>query len=179
VDVQTYLVLKREARHADGAPARSTAFSEITFNPKTPPALFEFKPSAGQEIVPAAPPPLRMDLRTAHTWMGARSPFPKHLPSLGFEWYGALGREEKKQRTLHLLYENGLTTLSVFVDQQARQVAMKNAQTVSLDGHSARLKTDHHFAVLRWSEDGLRYTVVGDLTPEAMLKVGRDLDRAR
>lgn len=179
VDTQTYLVLKREARHADGSPARSTAFSEIIFNPKTPRSQFEFKPQTGVKRVAAASPSPCKDPQAARTFVGASTRFPQRLPSLGFELRGAFCREEKGKRTVHLLYEDGIATLSVFVDKQTRQVAMKNAKTVSLNGQSAFLKTDHHFAVLRWSARGLRYTVVGDLTVEALLRVGRDLYAGR
>ncbi len=174
MDAQTSLVLKREVRHADGSPARVTFFSEIVFNPKVARSQFEFKPSANIKVVSAAVPSRCKDAQAAHNFVGAPSPFPKQLP-LGFELRGALCREEDGKPSIHLLYEDGIATLSVFVDKQARQVSMKDAKNVSLNGQSAVLKTDHHFAVLRWADSGLRYTIVGDLTPEAMLKVGRDL----
>jgi len=172
VDTQNYLILKREARHADGSPARSSAFSEITLNPKTPPSKFKFRPSKGMRIIFKDTSSRWQNAPSASRFMGTF--LPQRLPSLGFTLHGALCKEEKGKRTVHLLYEDGLATLSVFVDQQPRQAAMKNAQNISLQGKPAWLKTDHHFTILRWAKQGYRYTIVGDLTPAAILAAGAD-----
>lgn len=179
IDTQTSLVLKREARQADGSPVRSTSFSEITFNPPTSRAQFTYQPSPDVKVVSLAPPSRRQNPRTAHQLIGAPAPFPQRFPALGFACYGALSHEENGQPTVHLLYEDGLLTLSLFVDRQARQAALRNAQSVRLNGQVAWLRTDPHFTVLRWAKGGLRYTLVGDLTAKAMLKVGHDLLAAR
>ncbi|MBI3909653.1 MAG: hypothetical protein HY320_01810 [Armatimonadetes bacterium] len=179
VDRWTYLVLRREARHADGAPARWTTFTDITYHPNTPPARFEFRPPPHARIDPAPSPERQQDVLAAQRFIGAPYPFPQRLPSLGFERHAALCRDSAGKRTVHLLYDDGIATLSVFMDRQGNHDSIRQGRRVWIGGQPAWLKTDHHFAVLRWAARGLRYTVVGDLTVDALLKVAHDLNAAR
>lgn len=175
VDTQTYLVLRREARHADGSPARTEYFSAIRLNVRPSPALFRFVGRKGMRITGAGAAARPLDLAAARRFLGVPLVLPRRVPSLGFELRSAFGKKQGAERSLHLLYEDGIATLSVFVDRKTREARMNGARRVSLGGRPALIRLDGHFAALRWVDRGLRYTVVGDLTSDALLSAGRDL----
>jgi negative regulator of sigma E activity len=175
IDTGTFLVLKRDARHADGSPARASTFSEVSYN--APPAERNFHFKAGPGVVVSATAAARseQDGARAHGWIGAPHRFPARLRASGYELRRTLGREEAGQRSLHLLYEDGLSTLSVFVDRAASQAVFQGGRPVRIGSRSGSVKTSGHFGLLRWQAHGLRYTAVGDLTEQALVAVARDL----
>lgn len=174
-DTRTSLLLKREARHADGAPARTTAFTEINLHPRMPRSFYNYRPPVGSKIVDAAPPARPINPARAQKLLGAARPFPQWIAALGFQLRGAFVPRTGKQASGYLVYEDGLVPLTVFIDKQTNRVALSRGRRHSVNGHPAWLRTDHHFGTLRWAANGLRYTIVGDLSETALLKMGQAL----
>jgi hypothetical protein len=173
VDTETSLILKRDARHADGAPARSTALSEVTYGPPTRGPSFHLRPADAGTALPPPPLPAR-DASSARAFLGS-PPFRTRLSSLGFELYNVARSEKDRKRSVHLLYHDGLSTLSLFVDREGARRRMAGARPVQVSGHPALIKMGGHFGMLRWSAGSLRYTLVGDLTAGGLTEAAREL----
>lgn len=71
----------------------------------------------------------------------------------------------KGVRTVHLLYSDGLRTLSLFESATAAAPDMTKLrpQTASVNGRSAQYAEDGAVALFVWSDGKLHYTLVGEL----------------
>ena len=68
-------------------------------------------------------------------------------------------------RTVHLLYSDGLRTVSLFesVNAATLQSTLSEPRGVSIGGRAARYAEEGPTALLAWSDGRLYYTLVGEV----------------
>ena len=89
---------------------------------------------------------------------------PRSLPD-GFAPVEGSLVEMRGVRTVHLLYSDGIRTVSLFENAKASTLDATRLQPQSLrvGGHSAEYAEDGATALLAWSDGTLYYTLVGEL----------------
>jgi hypothetical protein len=163
VDDETGLVVRRETFAPDGRPLRVVAFTslEVATGPLVAPD------ADGLEVEAASLAPTDLaELRDRGFVV------PEELPA-GYELLGGYEVEGATVPTLHLVYADGLYTLSVF--QQQGRLSRR-----ALDG-ATELRSDEGGAVWRWpgseprrviwSGDGLTFTGLTDAPVDELLSV--------
>jgi len=89
---------------------------------------------------------------------------PKYLPD-GFSLVGADVSTVNGVRNLHLIYSDGIRTLSLFENSTNRAVDFggMQAHVIKFEGHDARYVHDGPTTLLAWRERRLAFALVGDL----------------
>lgn len=124
VDRETGLIVRRETRDVDGAPVRVVAFTELEADPGT--GLVAPPPDATGDVESLALTPVA---RRSLVERGV--PVHTELPG-GYELLGAAESGTADVPTVHLVYSDGLYTLSLYV-QQGRLAAHATAGATPLE----------------------------------------------
>lgn len=162
VDAATKCVLEREEFAADGAPLEIVRFESISY--ATAPPMADFALPKEYEIVraPSFAPSLPPDrvLRDA----GFAAEAPQTLPG-GFAPVDGNIVELRGIRTVHVLYSDGLRTVSLFESAQGATLEATRAQLqpVLIGNHGAQYAEEGPTALLSWSDGRLNYTLVGEV----------------
>lgn len=161
VDEATGLVVRRETFHADGRPQRLVAFTDL----RARETAFEAMP--GEEEVRGDAMPIdgdRVPILSEVGWMA-----PDELPG-GYVLEGVYALPESDGRSLHLVYGDGLYTLSVYQQRGDLQAGALSG-AVADDRHGM-----HHYrwpgaepSRMVWSADGLTFTAVTDAPAEHVM----------
>jgi anti-sigma factor RsiW len=95
---------------------------------------------------------------------GFQGRYPKYLPD-GFTPIAGDVSDIKGIRTLHLLYSDGLRTLSLFENSRGAAVDLSRYKAVDtrFEDHNAQLVEDGPTRLLAWEESGLHFALVGEL----------------
>ncbi len=164
IDEQTHLVLKKEEYHANGAVAAESRFEDLRYTNTIPDDVFSTaKPDGFTEIqghVAVAP---SSDIaRVIHD--AGFSPYtPRDLPQ-GFQLVSADVSDVAGVKTLHLLYSDGLRSVSLFENATGAAAdfgALRPKQT-AFEGHDAQYVEDGPTTLLTWNEHDLHFALVGD-----------------
>jgi negative regulator of sigma E activity len=135
IDNETKVVLAKEAYHQDGSLAWRSRFDEIRFTGEIPNGIFS-----------ATIPPGFQEVE-------------------GRRIIGAENSTFRGVRNLHLLYSDGIRTLSLFennADSEPDFGGVKPSLT-HFEGHDALFVKDGPTTLLTWREHGLAFALVGDL----------------
>jgi outer membrane lipoprotein-sorting protein len=173
LDTQTHVVLAKEAYHSDGSLAWRTRFDDIRYTEGIPEAIFAASVPAGYqrvrgrsykepEMAPGAIPDAGFTPIT-----------PKYLPE-GFSLVGSEVATVKSVRNLHLIYSDGVRTLSLFENATNRvaDFGVLKPQTTTFENHDAKYVRDGPTLLLAWREKGLAFTLVGDLDLRELVRIG-------
>jgi hypothetical protein len=162
-DEETGLVVRRETFAPDGRPLRVVAFTQL----RVAQGVLLPPDAEGLELEVASLAPAELAELRARGFVA-----PEQLPD-GYELLGGYEFEGADVPTLHLVYADGLYTLSVF-QQQGRLAAR------ALDG-ATELRTEDGGAVWRWpgseprqviwSGGGLTFTGLTDAPVDELLTV--------
>lgn len=172
LDEQTHVVLAKEAYHSDGSLAWRTRFDEIRYTDDIPESIFS-------SAVPAGFATVHGRSYTSPTMTGAipdpgfKPITPKYLPE-GFSISGSEVSNVKDVRNLHLVYSDGVRTLSLFENATNRMAdfgALK-VSTTTFENHDAKYVRDGPTTLLAWREKGLSFTLVGDLDLKELIRIG-------
>lgn len=165
VDAQTALLLAKERYHANGSVAYTSRFQEIAYRGE-PQALFQpatpdgFTTRKGRDFgAPSA------DLVHVLDQAGFAATGPRYLPE-GFALVSGDVTTIKGVRSLHLLYTDGLRSLSLFENADKNGGADftgLQAQDARVQGQPATYVEDEPNVLLAWREHALNFTLVGDL----------------
>ncbi|TAM72678.1 DUF4367 domain-containing protein [bacterium] len=165
IDAQTSLLLAKERYHANGSVAYTSRFQEIAYR-DVPQALFQpatpdgFTTRKGRDFgVPS------VDLEHVLGQAGFAATGPRYLPE-GFALVSGDVTAIKGIRSLHLLYTDGLRSLSLFENPDKNGGANftgLQAQDARVQGQPATYVEDEPNVLLAWQERGLNFTLVGDL----------------
>jgi negative regulator of sigma E activity len=162
VDAATKCVLQKKDFASNGEPVEDLRFEAISYSSAPPEADFalpkhyavvreaSFAPSqAPDRVVSAA----GFTTRAPHALPGGFSPVDGNI----IELHGI--------RTMHLLYSDGLRTVSLFESATAATLDSVRFETrsVLVAGHSAQYAEDGPTALLAWSDGRLYYTLVGEV----------------
>jgi outer membrane lipoprotein-sorting protein len=172
IDVQTHVVLAKEAYHSDGSLAWSTRYEDIRFTDDIPPAIFNSAVPAGFATVHGRSYREARTLPNAMPDPGFKPITPKYLPE-GFVLSGADVSTIKGVRNLHLLYSDGIRTISLFENATDRAIDFQGLapQSVSFDKHDGQYVRDGPTTLLAWREEGLAFALVGDLDLKELIQI--------
>ena len=176
-DEHTHLIVEKETFDSDGAIASNMQFEALRYTSSISPAVFSTDPPPGFSIV------ARDRLRPRRTLpeIIAEAPFRGVEPSIlpdGFSLIDASFPEIRGVPMLHLLYSDGIRTLSVFENTKDSAVGFHGyvARNVSVDGHAAKAMTDGADSLLTWRDNNeITFTLVGDLTDHELLTISQML----
>jgi negative regulator of sigma E activity len=163
IDATSKCVLEREEFTPDGAPISLVRFEAIRYS--APPPLADFALPRSYAIVRAAAfsaPSQPPDRLTGNAGFATRAP--RTLPG-GFSAVDGNLVDLRGVRTLHLLYSDGLRTVSLFESAAAASLAADRfaPRRVQVGAHAAQYAEDGATALLAWSDGRLHYTLVGEV----------------
>jgi negative regulator of sigma E activity len=172
IDVQTHVVLAKEAYHSDGSLAWSTRYEDIRFTEDIPQSIFRSDVPAGFATVHGRSYHEARTLPNAIPDAGFKPITPKYLPE-GFVLSGAVVSTIKGVRNLHLLYSDGIRSLSLFENATDRAIDFQGLapQSISFEKHDAQYVRDGPTTLLAWREEGLAFALVGDLDLKELVRI--------
>jgi negative regulator of sigma E activity len=177
IDRATHLVLKKEEYHANGSVASQTRFEDLRYTRSIPDGIFStelpagFARVAGQSV---ATPSSDIDrvIRDA----GFAPYKPKALPQ-GFEVVSGDVTTVNGVRTLHLLYSDGLRSISLFENatDAAADFGALRPKPISFEGHDAEYVEDGPTTLLTWKEHNIYFALVGDLLRNELVEIAKSV----
>jgi negative regulator of sigma E activity len=173
IDNQTKVVLAKEAYHQDGSLAWRSRFDEIRFTGEIPNDVFSTAlPPDFQQVEGRRFADITDDLQHALDDAGFKPENPRYLPD-GFHIIGAENSIFRGLHNLHLLYSDGIRTLSLFennTDSEPDFGGMKPSVT-HFEGHDAEYVKDGPTTLLTWRENGLAFALIGDLDLKSLTEI--------
>lgn len=164
IDRETKIVLDKQEFSRDGSLKGEVRFEKISYTASIPPADFalpkEYQlvqgPTFGES--PQAP-----QLIVGRAGFPARAP--RTLPE-GFAPVEGSLVELKSVRTVHLLYSDGIRTVSLFENATASTLDMTGLQPqwISIGSRRAQYAESGAMALLAWGDGALHYALVGELS---------------
>lgn len=175
IDAQTNVTLRREVYASTGSLVSQMRFDEVRFTAEIPSATFALPahystthgPSRG---VPSDNPASIMALA------GFPARAPHYLPE-GFTPVAADLAQENGIRTLHLLYSDGLRTVSLFENARGAAVDMSGYRASSFSIGSVHGETvdEGSTTLLAWSQGSLHFALVGDLNRDELERIAASI----
>lgn len=164
IDAATGLVLEKEQYAANGSLLAETRFLQLRYVDAIPTGVFEVPKGLTRVNGPARSLP-SSDLAHVIANAGFHAMGPKYLPE-GFVPVEGDIIEIKGVRTLHLLYSDGIRTVSLFQNERATAVDFSHyrASTVTIENHDAQYVEEGPTTLVAWAESGLHFTLVGELS---------------
>jgi negative regulator of sigma E activity len=177
-DERTHLIVAREGFDSDGSVVSHMRFDTLRYTNDIPRTIFATSAPRGYTVVDQTH--RQAPHRALHETI-AHAPFaavqPTELPD-GFELVGASMPMLRGISMLHLLYSDGIRSLSVFENNKDSALGSRGyvTQDAKLDGHAAKIITDGANSLLSWrNSNAITFTLVGDLTDPEMLKIADSL----
>ncbi len=172
IDVETHVVLAKEAYHSDGSLAWSTRYDDIRYTDDIPPSIFSSTVPRGYATVRGRSYQEARTLPNTIPDAGFKPVTPKYLPE-GFVLSGADISQIKGMRNLHLLYSDGIRTLSLFENATDRAIDFTGmrAQAITFDKHDGQYVRDGPTTLLAWREQGLAFALVADLDLKELVQI--------
>ena len=177
LDRETHLVLKKEEYHANGAVAAQTRFEELRYTNNIPDGIFSTDaPSGYAQVAGVSAAMPSSDIERVIKEAGFKPYEPRALPQ-GFTLASGDVTMVNGVRTLHLLYTDGLRSVSLF--QNARDAAADfgslRPKSVSFEHHEAQYVEDGPTTLLTWKEHGLYFALVGDLLRNELVSIAKSI----
>jgi hypothetical protein len=177
VDPYTGLVLRREKYHADNSLASVSYFSDIHFSVRPSPQ--DFNPQRWATLKPRvvdqpAPPESNVDPSHLPPPFAGQATVPKDLD--GYVIQKATLLSNGKKPSLHLLYSDGLNTLSLFETLRATRepTHVPASRLVMLGiGQVAKVSQRYSYSILSWDVGGLNYTLIGDSSEKLLVELAQ------
>jgi negative regulator of sigma E activity len=163
LDKSSNLLLEKKEFAPDGALVSELRFEEIRFTRAIPPADFALPKPYTLVRGPIFGAAFENLDRVAHD-AGFASFIPRSLPD-GFSAVEGNVVEFRGVPTVHLLYSDGIRTLSLFENAKpsALELTRFEPKTLIVAGRSAQYAEDGATALLTWNDGALYYTLVGEL----------------
>lgn len=165
IDNDTKVVLAKEAYHQDGSLAWRMRFDDIRFTSEIPSEIFSAAiPPGFQEMEGRHWADIADDMQRALDDAGFKPVNPHYLPD-GFRVIGADVSTINNLRNLHLVYSDGIRTLSLFENNAdaAPDFGGVKPRVTRFEGHDAQYVKDGPTTLLAWREHGLAFALIGDL----------------
>jgi negative regulator of sigma E activity len=163
IDVETKLVLDKQQFAADGSLLAETRFEAVAFGGTVPDADFAVPQDYPNVNGPSfASPSDDPHAVTASAGFAAREP--KFLPD-GFSPVEGNIVSLRGVRTLHVLYSDGLRTVSLFESTASATLSMNglHPQATTVGSGRADYAETGPTTLLFWRDGNLRYALVGEL----------------
>jgi negative regulator of sigma E activity len=172
IDAQTRLVLQKERYAANGAVTYSTRFEQIRYTNDIPRAVFDV-PQSGFDRTQGPNHGLPSnDLQAVVRAAGFDAKGPKYLPE-GFVPVAGDVTDIKNIRTVHLLYSDGIRTVSLFENARGAAVDLSkfSVRTTKVENGDAQYVETGATTLLAWAHDALHYTLVGELSRDELVRI--------
>jgi negative regulator of sigma E activity len=177
IDRETHLVLKKEEYHANGAVASQTHFEDLRYTRSLPDGIFSIDPPAGFARIngPAVATP-SSDIDRVIKEAGFAPYKPEALPQ-GFQVVSGDVTTVNGVRTLHLLYTDGLRSISLFENatDAAADFGSLHPKTLTFEGHDAEYVEDGPTTLLTWKEHDIYFALVGDLLRNELVEIAKSV----
>lgn len=177
LDRETHLVLKKEEYHANGAVAAQTRFEELRYTNNIPDGIFSTDAPAGYAQVAGVSVTMpSSDINRVIADAGFDPYTPKALPR-GFALASGDVTMVNGVRTLHLLYSDGLRSVSLFQNAGNAGPDFGNLRpkTLAFEHHEAQYVEDGPTTLMTWKEHGLHFALVGDLLRNELVDIAKSI----
>jgi negative regulator of sigma E activity len=176
IDAQTGLVLQKERFAGNGSLLSQVRFEQLHYTGAIPQEVFEL-PSGLQHVTGRAHGPPSGDIARMVRASGFAAKSPRYLPN-GFVPVTGDVADVKGVRTLHLLYSDGIRTVSLFENAKGSAVDMSRFKV-----HSVRVGDDignyveqGPLTLVAWSDSGIYYTMVGELSRDELVRIATSVE---
>ncbi len=176
VDAQTKLVLQKERYSPTGSVSHQMRFENIRYTGALPGELFTVPASGYARIDGQSHGVPSNDLQAVVRVAGFKALGPKYLPE-GFVPIAGDVSTVKGVRTLHLLYSDGLRTVSLFENARGAAVDLSRytVHQTTVRSYSAQYVLDGPTTLLAWAQGDLHVSLVGELTRDEMVRIASSL----
>lgn len=172
IDAQTKLVLQKDRYSPSGSIAHQMRFEQIRFTNAIPTALFTV-PTTGytRKEGPSHGNPSN-DLQAVVRTAGFQAIGPKYLPD-GFLPVAGDVADIKGVRTLHILYSDGLRTISLFENARGAAVDLSKytVHTTKVKSGTAQYVEDGSTTLLTWSSGSHHFALVGEISRAELVRI--------
>ncbi|MGB8518532.1 MAG: DUF4367 domain-containing protein [Candidatus Tumulicola sp.] len=176
VDDRTKLVLDKQEFAADGSLVSEMRFEEVRIAPSLPDADFDLPHGYATVKEPAFAVPSK-DVAGVVRSAGFAARVPSFLPD-GFSSVDGHVVEMKHVPTLHVLFSDGIRTVSLFESAGDASLDMQSLhpRSLSLGGRQARYAEQGPDALLAWSDGSLHFALLGNLSLEELKRIAASLE---
>jgi negative regulator of sigma E activity len=172
VDAQTNLVLQKDRYSPTGSITHTMRFEQIRYTNDLPKALFTV-PTTGytRKEGPSHGIPSN-DLAAVVRTAGFQAIGPKYLPD-GFLPVAGDVTDIKGVRTLHVLYSDGLRTVSLFENARGAAVDLSKyiVHSTKVRSGTAQYVEDGPTTLLAWASGARHFALVGELSREELVRI--------
>jgi negative regulator of sigma E activity len=172
LDADTKLVLEKDRYAASGSVAHQMRFENIRYTSSIPKELFTL-PSSGyaRKEGPSHGIPSN-DLAAVVRTAGFQAIGPKYLPD-GFLPVAGDVSEIKGVRTLHILYSDGLRTISLFENARGAAVDMSTftVHSTKVRASDAKYVEDGATTLLAWASGFRHFALVGEISRDELVRI--------
>jgi negative regulator of sigma E activity len=177
IDTASKIVLDKQEFAPNGAVVSELRFEQIRYAAPMPPADFDLPKAYAVAQDPAfGEPPESPKRALGSAGFAAREP--RSLPDGFVPVEGALV-EPQGVRTVHLLYSDGVRTVSLFesVEASTLDAAQLQQRSIRIGDRSAEYTEDAGMALLAWSDGTLHYTLVAERGLVDLQRIAGSLSR--
>ena len=172
IDTATHIMLERQEFASNGSLIAQTRVEQIRFDGTIPQAVFAIPPGL-HRVVGAARGTESSDVAHVISNAGFNALEPKYLPE-GFSPIAGDVVSIKNVPTLHLLYSDGIRTVSLFQNEKDAAVDLSHyrAMPTNVANHPAHYVQDGPTTLLAWADGNRHFALVGDLSLAELEKIG-------
>ena len=172
IDAETKLVLGKDKYAASGSVSHQMHFENIRYSNAIPNDLFAVPEKGFTRVNGPSHGTPSADLQGVMRTAGFEPHGPKYLPE-GFLPIAGDVSDIKTVRTLHLLYSDGLRTVSLFENNRGAAVDMSRytVHQASVRSHNAQYVEEGPTTLLAWGQGNLHFALVGELSREEMVRI--------
>jgi negative regulator of sigma E activity len=171
IDGQTHLVLQKERYAANGSLTSQMRFEQLRYTGAIPTGVFDVPKDLPQSRGSSHSLPSNDISRAVHD-AGFDAKSPRYLPD-GFLPVAGDVADVNGVRTLHLLYSDGIRTISLFQNARGAAVDMSryHPHDIKVEASDAQYVEEGPVTLLAWSESGLHFALVGELSRSELVKI--------
>jgi negative regulator of sigma E activity len=175
IDAPSKLVLDKQQYAGDGSLVAETRFEEVSFSANVSPSDFDIPQDYAIDHGPSFGSPSD-DPHGVIGRAGFDAREPKFLPD-GFSPVEATLVSLDGVRTLHLLYSDGLRTVSLFENEGATapDMAGLHAEETTVSGEDAQYAEEGPTKLLAWRDSSLYFTLVGELQLDELKRIAASI----
>jgi outer membrane lipoprotein-sorting protein len=172
IDAATHLVLERQQYGSNGSPIAQTLIEQIRYTNAIPIAVFAI-PAGMHQVSGAARGPESTDVAHVISSAGFPALVPKYLPE-GFSPIAGDVVSIKGVPTLHLIYSDGIRTVSLFQNEKDAAVDLSHYRAIAttVADHPARYVEEGPTTLLAWADGSRHFALVGELSLAELEKIG-------
>ncbi|HTU70118.1 MAG TPA: DUF4367 domain-containing protein [Candidatus Baltobacteraceae bacterium] len=172
IDAGTGLVLERQQYASNGSLIAEMRIEQLRYTNAIPPALFTLPPGL-QRVNGAAHGQLSGDVQQVIASAGFVAVVPKYLPE-GLHPIAGDVTSIKGVTTLHLLYSDGIRTVSFFQNEKNAAVDLSRYRVTKtrVADHPAQYVQEGPTTLLAWADGNRHFALVGELSLAELEKIG-------